>query len=143
MNIIPPNGYNAALYLRLSRDEDAKQESNSITNQRQILTDYATQQGFRIAGEYVDDGVSGTSFDRPGFQQMLGDITEKKINMVIVKDLSRLGREYIGTGQYIEQIFPRMGVRFIAIGDRYDSLLDDEPSSDMMPMYNFFKEMFF
>jgi len=140
MNIIPPNGYNAALYLRLSRDEDAKQESNSITNQRQILTDYATQQGFRIAGEYVDDGVSGTSFDRPGFQQMLGDITEKKINMVIVKDLSRLGREYIGTGQYIEQIFPRMGVRFIAIGDRYDSLLDDEPSADMMPMYNFFNE---
>jgi len=88
----------------------------------------------------ADDGVSGTSFDRPGFQQMLGDITEKKINMVIVKDLSRLGREYIGTGQYIEQIFPRMGVRFIAIGDRYDSLLDDEPSADMMPMYNFFNE---
>lgn len=140
MNIIPPNTYKAALYLRLSRDEDAKQESNSITNQRQILADYAKQQGFQIVGEYVDDGVSGTSFDRPGFQQMLRDIVERGINMVIVKDLSRLGREHIGTGQYIEQIFPRMGVRFIAIGDNYDSLYDDEPSADMVPMINFFNE---
>ena len=102
MNIIPPSGYNAALYLRLSRDEEAKQESNSITNQRQILTDYASQQGFKVAGEYIDDGVSGTSFDRPGFQQMLGEVTERKINMVICKDLSRLGRDHIGTGQYRE-----------------------------------------
>ena len=70
---------------------------------------------------------------------MMGDITQRKIDMVIVKDLSRLGREHIGTGQYIEQIFPRMGVRFIAIGDNYDSLYDDEPSADMVPMINFFK----
>lgn len=141
MNIIPPNGYNAALYLRLSRDEDTKQESNSITNQRQILTDYATQQGYKIAGEYIDDGVSGTSFDRPGFQQMLSDITDdRKINMVICKDLSRLGRDHIGTGQYIEQIFPRMGVRLISIGEGYDSLFDDAPSADMVPMINLFNE---
>lgn len=141
MNIIPPNEYKAAIYLRLSRDEDTKQESNSITNQRQILTNYANQQGYNIVDEYVDDGVSGVSFDRPGFQQMMGDITQRKIDMVIVKDLSRLGREHIGTGQYIEQIFPRMGVRFIAIGDNYDSLYDDEPSADMVPMINFFNEL--
>jgi len=67
MNIIPPNEYKAAIYLRLSRDEDTKQESNSITNQRQILTNYANQQGYNIVDEYVDDGVSGVSFDRPGF----------------------------------------------------------------------------
>ena len=140
MNIIPQNGYYAALYLRLSRDEDARHESNSITNQRQILTDYATQNGFNIAGEYIDDGVSGTTFDRVGFKQMIADIGEKQINMVITKDLSRLGREHIGTGQYIEQIFPRMGVRYIAIGDNYDSLYDDEPSADMVPMINFFNE---
>ena len=140
MNIIPPSGYNAALYLRLSRDEEAKQESNSITNQRQILTDYANQQGFKIVGEYVDDGVSGTSFDRPGFQQMLGEVTELNVNMVICKDLSRLGRDHIGTGQYIEQIFPRMGVRLIAVGDNYDSMFDDAPSADMVPMINFFNE---
>jgi DNA invertase Pin-like site-specific DNA recombinase len=112
----------------------------SIINQRQILTDYAAQNGYRVAGEYVDDGVSGVSFDRPGFQQMLGEIAERKINMVITKDLSRLGREHIGTGQYIEQIFPRMGVRFIAIGDNYDSMFDEEPSADMVPMINFFNE---
>lgn len=141
MNIIPPNEYKAAIYLRLSRDEDTKQESNSITNQRQILTNYANQQGYNIVGEYVDDGVSGVSFDRPGFQLMMGDITQGKINMVIVKDLSRLGREHIGTGQYIEQIFPRMGVRFIAMGENYDSLYDDEPSADMVPMINFLNEL--
>ena len=140
MSTIPQNLYNAALYLRLSRDEEAKQESNSITNQRQILSGYATQHGYQITGEYVDDGVSGTSFNRPGFQEMLSDITEKKINMVICKDLSRLGRDHIGTGQYIEQIFPRMGVRLISIGDGYDSLFDDAPSADMVPMINFFNE---
>lgn len=140
MNIIPPNGYNAALYLRLSRDEDTNQESNSITNQRQILTDYANQQGFKIAGEYVDDGVSGVSFDRPGFQQMLEDIKEKKVNMVIVKDQSRLGRNRIQTDQYMEDTFPKMGVRFIALGDNYDSLFFDTPAADMAPFVNYFNE---
>lgn len=140
MNIIPQSGYKAALYLRLSRDEDTKQESNSITNQRNILSEYAAQKGFRVCGEYVDDGVSGTTFDRSGFQQMMSDIRDGKVNMVITKDLSRLGREHIETGQYIEKIFPRMGVRYIAIGDNYDSVFDDEPSADMVPMINFFNE---
>ena len=102
MNIIPQNGYNAALYLRLSRDDETKQESNSITNQRQILTDYAAQHGYKIADEYIDDGVSGGSFDRPGFQQMITDIAvDKRINMVICKDLSHHGLDCIGTDRYI------------------------------------------
>jgi DNA invertase Pin-like site-specific DNA recombinase len=86
MTIIPPNGYNAALYLRLSRDEDTKSESNSITNQRQILTDYAAQNGYRVAGEYVDDGISGVTFERRGFQEMLSMIEAGEIERVIVKD---------------------------------------------------------
>lgn len=138
--LIPQNGDRAGLYFRLSRDEDSSKESNSITNQRKILTAYAEEHGFKVIDEYIDDGVSGTSFHRPGFDRMIEDAKAGKINVIIVKDLSRLGRNYLGSGDHIENVFPKLGVRFISIGDNYDSLFDDEPSADMVPIINFFNE---
>lgn len=138
--LIPQNGDRAGFYLRLSRDDDTNKESNSITNQRKILTAYAEEHNFKIIEEYIDDGVSGTSFERPAFIRMLEDAKTGKINVIIVKDLSRLGRNYLGSGDHIENVFPNLGVRFISIGDNYDSLFDDEPSADMVPIINFFNE---
>lgn len=113
--------YNTALYLRLSRDDELHGESGSISTQRQMLTQFCREQGLRIYDEYVDDGYSGTNFERPSFQRMLDDIEDGKINCVIVKDLSRLGRNYVMTGQYTDIYFPSHNVRFIAIADGVDS----------------------
>ena len=114
--------WNAAEYTRLSRDDGDKAESNSITSQREIIRDYVKNRPeFVIVKEYVDDGYSGVSFERPGFKQMMEDIKAKKIDCVICKDLSRFARNYIDAGRYLEKIFPFMGVRFIAINDNYDS----------------------
>ncbi|MEG1773407.1 MAG: recombinase family protein, partial [Oscillospiraceae bacterium] len=111
----------AALYLRLSKDDESGGESASITSQRGILTDYAEKNGFSVMGEYVDDGCSGTNFDRPAFRRMLCDIEQRKIDLVLTKDLSRLGRDYILTGHYAEIYFPSRGVRYIAVNDGSDS----------------------
>lgn len=138
--LFPQSGNNAALYLRLSRDEDTKKESNSITNQRAILTEYAKNQGFDIVAEYIDDGVSGANFHRPGFKKMLEDAKDKRFQIIIVKDLSRLGRDHIGAGEHLERIFPALGIRFIAMSENYDSMFDEEPSADMVPIINFFNE---
>ena len=90
--------YNCALYCRLSRDDELQGESNSITNQKEILKQYAKENNLNIYDIYVDDGISGTTFNRPDFKRMIKDIEDKKVNMVIVKDTSRLGRDYIGFG---------------------------------------------
>ena len=112
----------AAAYLRLSREDGDKLESDSIGGQRELIADYVrTHDGIKLEGEYIDDGYSGTSFDRPSFKRLMQDIDDKKIDCIIVKDLSRLGRNYIETGRYLEKIFPLLGVRFIAINDNYDS----------------------
>ena len=112
----------AAAYLRLSREDGDKVESDSIGGQRDLIADYVrTHDGLKLEGEYVDDGYSGTTFERPAFKKMIQDIDDKKIDCIIVKDLSRLGRNYIETGRYLEKIFPILGVRFIAINDNYDS----------------------
>lgn len=114
--------YNCATYLRLSRSDGDQQESNSIKNQRALLNDYMGKHPeLHKFDEYVDDGYSGTNFDRPGFQQMMDGVRNGKIDTIIVKDLSRFGRDYIGVGEYMEQIFPLLGVRLIAINDNYDS----------------------
>ena len=119
-------GNKAAAYLRLSRDDGDKQESDSIRNQRELIKEYLSKnKNLQFVGEYVDDGYSGTSFDRPNFTRLMEDIKAGKVNCVIVKDLSRLGRNYIETGRYIEQIFPLLGVRFISILDHYDSVEKD------------------
>ena len=118
--------YKAGIYLRLSRDDGTDNESMSISNQRNMLTDYANERGWEIEDTYIDDGISGTTFDRPGFQRLISDIEKKRINMVIVKDLSRLGRNYAQVGNYTDFFFPKHNVRFIAIGDNVDSEKDND-----------------
>lgn len=116
--------YNAGIYIRLSQeDKDKKYESDSesVSNQREILRDYCKKNGYNLVDEYVDDGYSGTTFDRPGFIRMIEDVKAKKINLIIVKDLSRLGRDHVMTGYYIESYFPENNVRFISIVENYDS----------------------
>lgn len=126
------NSYLAAVYLRLSRDDGDKVESDSIRNQRSLLRDFANQHNdITLVKEYIDDGYSGANFERPGFQKMLEDAKEHKINCIIVKDLSRLGRNYIETGRYLEKIFPVLGIRFIAVNDHYDSA-DTENDADQI-----------
>ena len=137
--LFPQNGKRAGLYYRLSRDELAGRESNSITNQRMILTEYADKNGFTVVDEFADDGVSGTTFERPQFQRMMDEIKAGHIDTVIVKDLSRLGRDYLGTGDHIEKIFPKLGVRFISIYEGYDSFIDSE-SADFLPYINLCNE---
>ena len=113
--------YNTALYLRLSRDDELQGESSSITTQRSMLRLYAKEHHLNVIDEYIDDGWSGTNFERPSFQRMIEDIEAGKINCVVTKDLSRLGRNYIMTGQYTELYFPSHNVRYIAIDDGVDS----------------------
>ena len=116
------NSFLAAVYLRLSKDDGDKMESDSIRNQRSLIRDFAKQHSeITLVKEYVDDGFSGTNFERPDFQKMMEDARNHKINCIIVKDLSRLGRNYIETGRYLEKIFPVLGIRFIAVNDHYDS----------------------
>lgn len=131
--------YRAALYMRLSKDDDGAAESASITTQRQMLRSYAAEHGYAVQDEYSDDGYSGVSFDRPEFKRMIADIEARKVNLVIVKDLSRLGRDYITAGQYTEIYFPSKGVRCIAINDGYDS---DGPYTDIAPFKNVINEMY-
>jgi len=116
--------YNVGIYIRLSqedRDKKYESDSESVTNQKEILKHYCLNNNFNLVSEYVDDGYSGTNFDRPGFKKMLDDIHNKKINCVIVKDLSRLGRDHVMTGYYIETFFPENNIRFISILESYDS----------------------
>ena len=116
--------FNVGIYIRLSQeDKDKKYESDSesVINQKELLRSYVKNNNFNLSGEYVDDGYSGTDFDRPGFQRMLEDIKMKKINCVVVKDLSRFGRDHVMTGYYIETFFPENNIRFISILESFDS----------------------
>ena len=115
-----------ALYERLSRDDEQESESNSITNQKSLLLAYAQEKGFTNCRHYTDDGYSGGNFDRPGWQQLLADIEAGIVKTVLVKDMSRVGRNYVETGFYTEAYFARMGVRFIAINNNIDN---DNPDS--------------
>lgn len=115
----------ACTYLRLSRDDGDNVESNSIINQRSLLRDYARRHDFTILEEFVDDGISGLTFNRPDFNRMMVMVNNKTIDTIIVKDLSRFGRDYIETGKYLQRIFPAMGIRFISVNDHYDSLTAD------------------
>lgn len=131
--------YSAGLYLRLSKDDDGKNESVSIGTQRDILTDYCNENGFAIYDVYIDDGYSGMNFDRPRFQEMLNDIECGLINMVITKDLSRLGRDYIMTGYYSEIFFQSKGVRYIALADDVDTLYGH---NEIAPFKNILNDMY-
>ena len=130
--------YHAAIYVRLSKEDGdvagaSKAESNSISNQKELIRDFLKdKEDIVVVSERVDDGYSGSSFERPGFQQMLEDIRRGVVDCVVVKDLSRFGREYIDTGRYIERLFPALGVRFIAVNDHYDSLRGDGQGDEIL-----------
>ena len=133
--------FKVGMYIRLSREDGDKQESESISNQRNILQRYVKENDLCFVKEYVDDGVSGTTFDRAGFNEMLQDIENKNINMVITKDLSRLGRDYIKTGYYIEDYFPKNNVRYVAITDGIDTYLDST-NNDITPFKAIMNDMY-
>ena len=125
--------YRAAMYLRLSRDDGDKTESDSISNQRALIMDYASNlENVEIVCEMIDDGYSGSNFDRPGFTELLKAIKIRKVNCVIVKDLSRFSRDYIGSGMYVMNLFPKWGVRIIAINDGYDSINPMTANDELM-----------
>ncbi|WP_195276963.1 recombinase family protein [Anaerotruncus rubiinfantis] len=125
--------WQAALYIRLSREDGDKEESDSVQNQRSLLRAYLENEPeLTLADVYVDDGYTGTNFDRPGFSRMMEKIRQKQINCVIVKDLSRFGRNYIEVGKYIEQIFPFLDVRFISVGDMLDSYKNPQAMNNLI-----------
>ena len=128
-----------ALYPRLSHEDELQGESNSISNQKRILEAFAKQNGFTNLRWYTDDGFSGANFQRPGFQAMLADIEAGKVGTVIVKDMSRLGRNYLQVGFYTEMLFPQKGVRFIAVNDNVDSA-NGGMDNDFTPLRNLFNE---
>ncbi len=145
----------AAMYLRLSRDDsdvgdatggkgNVKAESNSIGNQRELIRAYIhEQQDIELYDIYVDDGFSGSNFDRPEFKRMMSDVEAGRVNCVIVKDLSRFGRDYIESGRYIQKVFPALGVRFIALTDHYDSIHADAGESGIvLPVKNFINDSY-
>ena len=132
--------YNAGIYVRLSQEDMRAGESLSIENQKLILTKYVKEQGWNLVDTYVDDGYSGTSFERPGVQKLLDDAKTGTINLIIVKDLSRFGRNYIEVGRYIDYIFPMHNIRFIALNDNVDTASKDSTAMDMMPIINLFNE---
>lgn len=133
--------FKVAVYIRLSREDGDKEESDSVGNQRKLLTEYVNKQDdFILCDVYIDDGFTGTNFNRPDFQRMIADIEDGKVNCVVVKDLSRFGRDYIDTGRYLERIFPELGVRFISVTDHIDSI---KQAYDMLlPIKNIFNEQY-
>ena len=131
-----------ALYCRLSRDDKTDKESNSITNQRKLLQSYAKSHGLSNTKVYVDDGFTGTNFNRPGFQEMLDDIEMGYVTTVVVKDLSRLGREYLQSGYYQEVYFPEHGIRFIAVNDGVDTTTGIDESTELVPFRNVMNEFY-
>ena len=133
--------YTAGIYCRLSSEDSAEHESMSIGNQKAMLSDYVKRQGWEVGDIYIDDGYSGTNFERPDFKRMIGDIENGKINMVVVKDLSRLGRNYIMCGQYTEIYFPEKGVRFIAVNDNVDTI-NNTGSMDITPFKRILNDMY-
>ena len=133
--------FNSYGYGRLSKEDVDKAESDSIKNQRDLIHSFVEQHPeLRLVMEGYDDEYTGTDFQRPHFKEMLEAVRAGKINCVIVKDLSRFGREYIESGQYIEKLFPALGVRFIAINDGYDTLHLDSSSSLILPFKNLIKD---
>ena len=143
-NIMNNIDYKVGIYIRLSKEDEEKEkysESESIQNQRALLMQYIKENKLNFIAEYVDDGISGTSFDRPSFNKMIEDIENGKINMVITKDLSRLGRNYVQSGYYTETYFPEHNVRYIAILDNIDTAIDSA-NNDIAPFKSILNEMY-
>ena len=128
------NNIKAGLYYRLSQEDERSGESLSIENQKLIVEKFARENVFEIVDEYVDDGYSGTNFNRPGVQRMFEDAKSGRINAIIVKDMSRFGRNYIEVGQYTDYIFPTYNICFIAVSDNHDSAKDETGGINMLPV---------
>ena len=141
LEISNPMDYHVALYIRLSKEDENEGPSQSVTNQKSLLEEFVQQHRLSVYDTYVDDGWSGTNFDRPDFQRMIGDIEAKKINMVITKDLSRLGRDYIMTGHYMERYFPEKRVRYISLLDGIDTGVEST-ANDITPFRAIMNDMY-
>lgn len=139
--ISSPASYRAALYIRLSKEDESEGPSQSVTNQRSLLEEFVREHHLQIYDTYIDDGWSGTSFDRPAFRRMVDDIEAKKVNMVITKDLSRLGRDYIMTGHYMERYFPEHRVRYISLLDGIDTGVESS-ANDITPFRAIMNDMY-
>ena len=138
--------YNVAIYIRLSKEDVDRgyDESESIKNQRILLTKYVENLGwnYKLVDTYIDQGFTGTNFNRPDFQRMIKDIELGKINMVITKDLSRLGRDYIETGEYIEKWFPEKNVRYVSVTDGIDTFVNNNGNNDIAPFKSILNDMY-
>ena len=141
LEISNPMDYHVALYIRLSKEDENEGPSQSVTNQKSLLEEFVQQHRLSVYDTYVDDGWSGTNFDRPDFQRMIGDIEAKKVNMVITKDLSRLGRDYIMTGHYMERYFPEKRVRYISLLDGIDTGVEST-ANDITPFRAIMNDMY-
>ena len=141
LEISNPMDYHVALYIRLSKEDENEGPSQSVQNQESLLREFVQQHRLSVFDTYVDDGWSGTSFDRPSFQRMIDDIETKKVNMVITKDLSRLGRDYIMTGHYMERYFPEHRVRYISLLDGIDTGVDST-ANDITPFRAIMNDMY-
>ena len=141
LEISNPMDYHAALYIRLSKEDESEGPSQSVQNQESLLREFVQQHRLSVYDTYIDDGWSGTSFDRPAFQRMITDIEAKKVNMVITKDLSRLGRDYILTGHYMERYFPEHRVRYISLLDGIDTGVDST-ANDITPFRAIMNDMY-
>ena len=141
LEISKPMDYHAALYIRLSKEDENEGPSQSVQNQESLLREFVQQHRLSVYDTYVDDGWSGTNFDRPAFQRMIADIEAKKVNMVITKDLSRLGRDYIMTGHYMERYFPEHRVRYISLLDGIDTGVDST-ANDITPFRAIMNDMY-
>ena len=141
LKISNPMDYHVALYIRLSKEDENEGPSESVTNQKSLLNEFVQQHRLSVYDTYIDDGWSGTNFDRPDFQRMLGDIEDRKVNMVITKDLSRLGRDYIMTGHYMERYFPEKQVRYISLLDGIDTGVEST-ANDITPFRAIMNDMY-
>ena len=141
LEISNPMEYHAALYIRLSKEDESEGPSQSVQNQESLLREFVQQHRLSVYDTYIDDGWSGTNFDRPAFQRMIADIEAKKVNMVITKDLSRLGRDYILTGHYMERYFPEHRVRYISLLDGIDTGVDST-ANDITPFRAIMNDMY-
>ncbi len=141
LEISNPMDYHAGLYIRLSKEDESEGPSQSVQNQESLLREFVQQHRLSVYDTYIDDGWSGTNFDRPAFQRMIADIEAKKVNMVITKDLSRLGRDYILTGHYMERYFPEHRVRYISLLDGIDTGVDST-ANDITPFRAIMNDMY-
>ena len=141
LEISNPMDYHVALYIRLSKEDENEGPSESVTNQKSLLSEFVQQHRLSVYDTYIDDGWSGTGFDRPDFQRMIADIEAKKVNMVITKDLSRLGRDYIMTGHYMERYFPERRVRYISLLDGIDTGVEST-ANDITPFRAIMNDMY-